>query len=73
NKDKRLILYGISSSLYEFKQIQSSKYFYNENRSYINCVFLPISLKYRSISKNELNQKYTKIDQSFLNKRNLKY
>ncbi|EIN14880.1 Hypothetical protein MAGb_4950 [Mycoplasmopsis agalactiae 14628] len=73
NKNKRLILYGISSSLYEFKHIQSSKYFYNENRSYINCVFLPISLKYRSISTSELNQKYTKIDQSFLNKRNLKY
>ncbi len=73
SNNKRMVLYGISSSLYEFKHTKDKKYFYNEDKSYINCVFLPISLKYRSFSPNELSQQYTKVDQSFLNKRNLKY
>ncbi|WP_029513747.1 hypothetical protein [Mycoplasmopsis primatum] len=69
--NKRLIIYGLSSQWYTTKTINQCETFYNPDRSYVNSAFLPISLKYKNISDEDLKHGYLKIDKTFLNKRNL--
>ncbi|WP_051590825.1 hypothetical protein [Mycoplasmopsis felifaucium] len=68
SQKKRLAIFGLPCDIYKINYIKANKCFLNSSKTVMNTVFLPISLKYRSFSQNELNN-FNKIDISFWNYR----
>ncbi|WP_338822635.1 hypothetical protein [Mycoplasmopsis felifaucium] len=66
SQKKRLAIFGLPCDIYKINYIKTNKCFLNSSKTVMNTVFLPISLKYRSFSQEELNN-FNKIDISFWN------
>lgn len=70
--DKRFIIYGIMGNQYDLDISKNHKAFYNQDKTIINVIFVPISLKYKSFGNFD-NRNYFKIDIAFLNHRSADY